>query len=262
MTNTPKNSISLLLILFIIQCKVNSMAGLVLIDSDNNICLLHRRKPYYNSRLVIEDCELPFHSMNNYNNKETRLATSFVEKYQLPRGAMNDENETSIHTALREFIEETNQLPINNLMLLKYYFLLRWDDNGKEWKYKIFFGHTTSTFKQINKYKSNDDNMKINTTKFERIYKQLVKSKKLDSTDLYDRMNIEKNNENYNNILSFYCSNKNNRKIKIENKHRRVIYCQVNDYISYMQLNQLKCYKSSNYNDFILLLIEFCLLFK
>lgn len=77
--------------------------------------------------------------MRPYDRKHEEMNTNlnFVEKFQIPRGALKS-GENPLCGAIREFVEETSLVPMGDCFVSEDSIQLEWWDSGKLWQYQIF----------------------------------------------------------------------------------------------------------------------------
>lgn len=112
--------------------------GLLLYDPGiRQLFILKRKKPYGLSGKNVSIVDRPIWRTNEKSSSSS--SGGFVEQYFIPRGIVN-KNETFQTAAVREFFEETRQIP-TMLILTGQQFVLYWNDPiEKQWTYTILFG--------------------------------------------------------------------------------------------------------------------------
>lgn len=119
-------------------CTPNA-AGMLVIDRDDNVCLILRKFPYDNPSMNINyKVDNNFVSINVFN--------VFLEMIQIPRGSSESKDHSILHTAIREFREETKCIS-KNINVYSDRVTLKWNDGGTQWEYEIFIGKVDDVFK-------------------------------------------------------------------------------------------------------------------
>lgn len=70
----------------------------------------------------------------------------FLEMVQIPRGSCESSNDSMLHTAVREFRDET-KCKSKNINVYSDCVTLSWEDCGTCWTYKIYIGRLDDMFK-------------------------------------------------------------------------------------------------------------------
>lgn len=139
----------------------------------------------------------------------------FLEKFQIPRGEAEQSDLNPIHTAVREFIEET-RINLEKIYISDSLFDLYWTDDGRIWEYKIFIGYLDSCFNE---------------------------ERNISEKNYYHEKKVD--------LLKYYINKRKQRKMLFENKNRKVIYTEFKVYKKIMLESQLTCYSYNNYKEFI-----------
>lgn len=114
-------------------------AGILVIDWNCNVCLILRKFPYDNPALCIK------YKIDN-KRVSINVFSAFLEMIQIPRGASESTDDSALHTAVREFREETKCMS-KNINVYSDRVTLTWKDCGVEWKYEIYIGKIDESFK-------------------------------------------------------------------------------------------------------------------
>lgn len=184
------------------------MAGLILLDKNNNVCLLKRNFPYTLNSIIIP-ASLEYYDKVIFTQLDPTFSHTrysefnnifFLEKYQFPRGEVEPNDIDELFSSIREALEET-ELLLNDITILNRKFCTQWIDDNKKWQYTTYLGRINCSF-----------------TNLKWAYKSAA----------YPRF-------------------KKNRSIYMENKIRKVGFLQLYTYMKCLTEFQLKCYESSNY---------------
>lgn len=125
--------------------KPRPSAGLFLIDSDYNVCLIMRKFPYNDPLLGVKI------TRKIDNTVVVSTFKTFLEMIQIPRGAQETNDETMMNTALREFREET-KCKSRNINMYQNFVDLSWMDDGDLWEYRIYIGKIFRAFEFNKKF--------------------------------------------------------------------------------------------------------------
>lgn len=186
--------------------------GFILLNHNEQMEIIIRKKPYNNSFRIESTSQVVFPSSLKFINKKKLISencnTYFAEQFAIPRGG-GEKNENILTTAVRELIEETG-MHLEKLQIFNVFFELNFVDD-KEYKYYIFMGYSQKSCTRLN------------------VNKYLVLN--------YDEQN---------NVFNVKETAKS---VFAENRYLANALIQYKDYIRFMYKSQLKCYISSNYPD-------------
>lgn len=191
-------------------------AGLFMFTKIDEIYLILLNKPYEKCKIKSGVNIPPSYKALSTVKTNQFFNYGFLEKFSIPRGQPSKTNreESSLLTAIREFLEET-QINLKSFKLLNTNFNLKWtDDSGvktKHYSYTIYIGF-------------------VNITTYYEPF-----THELDIKELYP------------NIFHVGVTEKTNR---YEAHYQIVCKMRFHDYIRYMKNYQLEHYTYSNYLDF------------
>lgn len=147
---------------FIKYNKPRPAAGLFLIDSNYDVCLIMRKFPYDDPMMAVK-----------IRKKNDRIFintfNTFLEMIQIPRGAHESKDKSMMTTALREFREETKCMS-RNINMYKNFVDLSWNDGGDKWDYRIYIGRIYTPFefnKMFHDFRPCIINISKNNNKYE-----------------------------------------------------------------------------------------------
>ena len=206
--------------------KNNVRCGLIIFDKKYNIYILALLSPY-NMNSIKREYDFLFSTLIDTPSAFSQPEYIYPEKLSIPRGGKKS-GECGLSCAIREFIEETKQLPHGEGFLCENPFKWTWSDCNKTWIYDIYVIQIESFIACTKMAFCYTIIGKINLTSINITF---VWNPKLETPNHYIQL-------------------------RQHEKRFMVIKTQLDQYLNYIKCLQIKTYQKSNYQRFVNWLLD------